>query len=273
MSEANQLLPFLNDHLENDNGFKLVPYYENIFGRYEDHLNNKYNKNEDLNAIMSLLNHYETIVEIGAGTGRLINKIKSKCDHYIAVEPTRHGCKVIEESNFENVTIYNGEFKQFSDEITQKYECIIIGSLTINLFDEDKIDELIENIDSLLVEGGSLILGVFDESAIENFKPYTGMVKDSVSIELFDDGSNGRQLVHNYMRFIPEKRLVVQNWLTEVDNKTTYIATQLERIWTLDEISEYFESWSFKMADKAKFQILGGGADGETAFMCRFEKL
>ena len=107
----------------------------------------------DSNFIMRYANKNTSILDIGTGTGLIINKIYNHIKNVDCVEPYPEFTKFIVKS--ENVTVINENFFDF---MTDKIFDLITIFGTMHYVNEEEAIEIYRKSDSLLRRGGHIII-------------------------------------------------------------------------------------------------------------------
>lgn len=284
------LMPAVINLLDSNKDTIICDYYEGLFADIENHELNHHNVTSDIQPTQSLLKRAETtsLLEIGTGTGRLVPHIIQNLSHFYAIDKSQRSLEIAKQhiNSLTNADEILGKTTfQKLDILREKPEMpsvdtILVSSLSINLYLEEELDRLLEVATTLLPKGGHLILGCFTQQGVDSFLKFNGKLGNGVQIDtisgpLFEAGIN-QGMVFTFSKFFPETQRFVQNWLLNyVDdecNMNTAVSAQMEKIWCLDTLKPYFDSWHFKLNCSHPFNIVGGGADGMAANMHIFTK-
>lgn len=123
----------------------------------------------DADFIMKYANNESTILDLGSGTGLIVNKIYNKIKAITAVEPFPEFTKFIHSSD--NVTIVNQTFEDF-EVIRADYDLVTIFG-TMHYFNEKEAEAIYKKFYSALKKGGKLIVknqfGVSEDVIVEGF--------------------------------------------------------------------------------------------------------
>lgn len=109
------------------------------------------------------------LLDLGSGTGLIVNKIYDKVNSITAVEPFESFTKFVVKSS--NVKIVNQTFEEFVVE-EKKFDCITIFG-TMHYFNEKESIDIYKKFYPALVSGGKIIIknqfGVEDDVIVEGF--------------------------------------------------------------------------------------------------------
>jgi len=145
----------------------------------------------DAEFILKYVNSSTHILDLGAGTGLVVNKIYDKVEHIVAVEPFANFAKHIVQSN--NITIVNETILNFLP--SKQFDIITIFAV-MHYFNEKEAIEIYERYYPCLKYGGKLIIknqfgvshdvlvdGYSEEQKSDYFAQYRHLQKE---IEILD---------------------------------------------------------------------------------------
>lgn len=123
----------------------------------------------DADFIMKFANEESTILDLGSGTGLIVNKIYDKVKSITAIEPFPEFTKFIHPSV--NITIVNQTFEDYEIVETDFDLVTIFG--TMHYFNEKEAEAIYKKFYVALREGGKLIVknqfGVKEDVVVEGF--------------------------------------------------------------------------------------------------------
>jgi phospholipid N-methyltransferase len=130
--------------------------------------------NKDLTFIQELVQQAETILEIGAGYGRIVNGIKaiSQQTHIDAIEKNPLIFKQLRTlSHVAGVTLYNQDIFDFLSHSNKQYDLVLLLWSTLAVFSPAEQFTLLERLKCHLNRGGKIVIDFF-LSAKGNLKPH-----------------------------------------------------------------------------------------------------
>jgi SAM-dependent methyltransferase len=123
----------------------------------------------DADFILKYADKNTNILDLGSGTGLIVNKIYDKVGHVTAVEPFPSFTKFIVPSD--NVTVVNKTFDEFTIERTD-YDIITVFGV-MHYFNESESVEIYKKFYSALRTGGRIIIknqfGVQEDVVVEGY--------------------------------------------------------------------------------------------------------
>lgn len=128
------------------------------------------------------------VLEIGCGTGMVLFKVASNCEEYVGIDLSEVGLNYIREhlNGLDNVRLYQKAADNLGELMNEKFDTIIINSVIQYFPSGQYLDNLLDNLLSMLTENGSLYLGdIRSYSLLENYHTSVELFKaeDSERIE------------------------------------------------------------------------------------------
>jgi hypothetical protein len=279
MTYEASLPPSYLQFLSESRGAKYFEYYTGPFEHFENTLLEKHDVTSDVVALKSIVKkHDDGLIEIGAGTGRVTKELVGFCSSLIALEKSADSFVKLQNQFSANpdVKILNQDFFEYKRPGRQKIGSVVLSSLSINLFLEATVDNLLENCDRMLTKDGNFYFGCLDASSLIDFEKYNGKVGSSTSLEEYrDEDLQVRAMLSNTM-YVADEQYLIQNWFVDMCGSKSYpqfcFSAMVEKLWTVETLQPYLENWGFVIEQVAEFKINGGGGDGLAAKMCRCVK-
>lgn len=123
----------------------------------------------DADFILNFVNNNSSILDLGSGTGLIINKIFDKVGTIDAVEPFKSFSKFIVKAP--NVRIYNQTFENCNF-VSKSYDCVTIFG-TMHYFNEQEAINIYKKFIPLLKNGGFIIVknqfGLNEDVTVEGY--------------------------------------------------------------------------------------------------------
>lgn len=119
------------------------------------------------------------VLEIGCGTGMVLFKIAPNCEEYVGIDFSEVGLNYIREhlNGLDNVRLYQKAAHDLGELMNEKFDTIILNSVIQYFPSGQYLDNVLDNLLSMLTENGSLYLGdIRSYSLLENYH---------TSVELF----------------------------------------------------------------------------------------
>lgn len=119
------------------------------------------------------------VLEIGCGTGMVLFKIAPNCEEYVGIDFSEVGLNYIREhlNGLDNVRLYQKAAHDLGELMNEKFDTIILNSVIQYFPSGQYLDNVLDNLLSMLTEKGSLYLGdIRSYSLLENYH---------TSVELF----------------------------------------------------------------------------------------
>jgi len=284
------LIPAFQTFLQQNSNAQLYDYYAGPFGDIEQRILEREQVDFDIVPTLELVEKAggRVAIEIGSGNGRLLPHLAPFFETIYAVETSAESVlksqdviTILHDSKrkMANISLINGNFVTDDISFSETPDTVILGSLSINLFLEEDVDKLLEKCANILPNFGTFIFGCFQTESVNDFSKYNGKIGSGTFIELFsldeDTKEKFERPVFTLARFIPERQLFLQNWFIDLLGNQRYpryaIAAQIEKIWSIETLRPYLESWGFNEKECRYFEINGGGADGQYASMYYFQ--
>ena len=180
------------------------------------------------------------VLEIGCGTGMILFQIAPNCEEYVGIDLSEVGLNYIREhlNGLENVRLYQKAADDLGELMNEKFDTIIVNSV-IQYFPGNRyLDEVLDNLLSMLAENGSLFLGdIRSYSLLENYH---------TSVELFkaEDGERIEDVKNKIQNAVQAENelLLDTNYflnLMQSKEKVTNVITLQKRAKYENEMSKY----------------------------------
>lgn len=172
------------------------PYFSNVY-------NQMCNGIEDKSQYIQVLNQNQSILEIGSGSGRILQFLIEQGFNVHGVEPSGEMLKFIQ-------PIYRKQIFQMGIEDIRRlgtavYDCIIIPATTVSLFDFETFEIFLEDASYLLKEEGEIIFDFWDETYVEQLNDCIQKVEIDGNLVFYSNFIRKEQLIFNMYVKINEK--------------------------------------------------------------------
>ena len=187
-----------------------------------------------------------SIVDFGAGTGRLSIPLAKEGYKVTAVEPSKAMIEQLLQKKkdlpIETVTA------KMEDVHTVKEQDMALCVFTVILYllDEKALKKSIESVSASLRSGGLLLIDIPTRDLFDDFHYQDATMERTVTIQPIDD------VVYSY-----HERLTVTDASNE---KKEYIDSFRIRYWTLQEVSDVLESSGFELYEDLSDVFSGSGS-------------
>lgn len=277
MAYEDSLPPAFSEFLAQSVNSRYFDYYTGPFSHFENLLLKKHSVHTDVVALRNVLTStQDVLLEIGAGSGRVTKELFESCRKDIALEKSSDSFRHLRERFADKCEVLNEDFFKFHPRQGERVDGVVMGSLSINLFLEQDVDNFLEHCDRILPKNGAVYFGCFDRSSVIDFEKYTGKVGSSMTLEDYIDEEDQSRLMISNTMYLKDEQYLMQNWFVDMHGSTMYpqfcFSALIEKIWTLDTLQPYFDSWGFALLETSEFRIEGGGGDGLLARMCKLAR-
>jgi cyclopropane fatty-acyl-phospholipid synthase-like methyltransferase len=151
---------------------KIRPYYDNLASRIQTAVETR-NKAPDFTQydvayMQQFQNAQRTLLDLGAGSGLLFNKLSPGFKHAIAVELYPQFSRFIDDRP--NVTVINADVLEFE---TEKHFDLVIAFGVMNFFDREEAAKIYSKMFRFAAPGGRMIvkhqMGLTEDVIVDTF--------------------------------------------------------------------------------------------------------
>lgn len=219
--------------------------FKKSLNTYEENSIVQHQMAENLVQMVAPIKKFNSILELGCGSGVLTKKIinKFEFDSYDAVDIVKD-CEMYVKEISNDINFIDCDIEEFST--NQKYN-LIISNATVQWV--EKLPQFLEKIYSMLEDNGMLIFSTFGENNFKEIKQITGEGLCYYSIEELKD------ILQLYAPFSLKEENTQINFATPIDVikhlKLTGVNSLTQAQWTKADLKK-FETEYKKLSEKIK---------------------